>query len=200
VALFLSRIHPKKGCDLLLEAFADRFGKDSNWHLVMAGPDQVGWKDKLAQRAIALGIADQMTWAGMLSGSIKWGAYRAAKVFVLPSHSENFGLVVAEALACGLPVLISDKVNIWREIAAAQAGIVAPDTLNGTKDLFTNWLRMSTDQQEHMRGKAKACFEACFDVKLRASDFANLLERAIAAARIAAKYSSIEPFTPLTNK
>lgn len=182
LALFLSRIHPKKGCDLLLEAFADRVGKDSDWHFVMAGPDQVGWKDELAQRVIALGIADRITWAGMLSGPIKWGAYRAAEVFVLPSHSENFGLVVAEALACGLPVLISDKVNIWREIAAAQAGIVAPDTVEGTKDLFTRWLLMSADQQRHMRGRAKACFEAHFDVGRTASGFVDLLRQAVAAA------------------
>lgn len=182
LALFLSRIHPKKGCDLLLEAFADRFGEDHEWHLVMAGPDQVGWKRELHQRAAALGIDDRITWAGMLSGSVKWGAYRAAEIFVLPSHSENFGLVVAEALACGLPVLISDKVNIWREIAASEAGIVASDTLDGTRSLFTRWLGMSTEQQTRMRRQAKACFEAYFEVNHTTSGFADILGQ-IAASR-----------------
>ena len=62
---------------------------------------------------------------------MKWGALRAAEVFLLPSHQENFGIAVAEALAAGVPVLISNKVNIWREIEADKAGIVAEDTLGG---------------------------------------------------------------------
>ena len=181
LALFLSRIHRKKGCDLLLEAFAGRFKDDPAWHLVMAGPDQVGWQAELHRRAVELGIADRITWAGMLSGAVKWGAYRAAEIFVLPSHSENFGMVVAEALACGLPVLISDKVNIWREIAAAEAGIVASDTLDGTTSLFTRWLGMSTERQKHMRGQAKACFESCFEVNRTASGFADILARIVAS-------------------
>lgn len=183
LALFLSRIHPKKGCDLLLEAFADRFREKPEWHLVMAGPDQVGWQTALQQRAVELGIGDRITWAGMLSGPIKWGAYRVAEVFVLPSHSENFGLVVAEALACSLPVLISDKVNIWREIARTQAGFVAPDTLDGTNELFTNWLRMSTEQQRCMGTQARACFEDCFEINNTVSVFADLLGRTIATGR-----------------
>jgi glycosyltransferase involved in cell wall biosynthesis len=197
LALFLSRIHPKKGCDLLLEAFADRFGEDPAWHLVMAGPDQVGWKAELEHRAVALGIADRITWAGMLSGAVKWGAYRAGEVFVLPSHSENFGIVVAEALACGLPVLISDKVNIWREIAAAGAGIVASDTFDGTRDLFTRWLSMSTEQRMHMGQQAKACFEACFEVNQTASGFADILGRI--SGRIPGRISG-EPSRRPTNR
>ncbi|HKM48925.1 MAG TPA: glycosyltransferase [Terriglobales bacterium] len=198
LALFLSRIHPKKGCDLLLQAFADRFAEDLAWHLVMAGPDQVGWKAELHRHAVRLGIADQITWTGMLSGAVKWGAYRAAEVFVLPSHSENFGIVVAEALACGLPVLISDKVNIWREIAASEAGIVASDTLDGTKNLFTGWLGMSTEQQKHMRRQAKACFEVCFEVNRTASGFADILGR-IAASRGRLRDELSPAFAPIAN-
>jgi len=134
---------------------------------------------RYSEDAGTLGIADRITWAGMLSGTVKWGAYRAAEVFVLPSHSENFGIVVAEALACGLPVLISDKVNIWCEIAASQAGIVASDTLDGTRELFTRWIGMSTEQQKRMGQQAKACFETCFEVNQTASGFADLLGRIV---------------------
>ena len=112
--LFLSRIHEKKGCDLLIEAFATVARQNPQLHLVMAGPDQTGWQKVLLARAVQLGISSQIPWTGMLSGDVKWGAYRTAEAFILPSHQENFGIVVAEALACGLPVLISNKVNMAR--------------------------------------------------------------------------------------
>ena len=99
---FLSRIHQKKGCDLLIEAFARVAARDPALHLVMAGPDQEGWQQKLMALAKARGVKDRITWTGMLTGDMKWGAFHAAEVFVLPSHSENFGIVVAEALACGV--------------------------------------------------------------------------------------------------
>ena len=75
----------------------------------MAGPDSVGWKSRLMRIAEDLGVANQIHWPGMLRGDQKWGAFHAAKAFVLPSHQENFGLIVAEAIACGKPVLTTDK-------------------------------------------------------------------------------------------
>jgi glycosyltransferase involved in cell wall biosynthesis len=86
ILLFLSRIHPKKGVDLLIEAFAAVAATDPRLQLVIAGPDQVGWQPQLQQRAADLGIADRITWPGMLSGDLKWGAFRAAELFCLPSH------------------------------------------------------------------------------------------------------------------
>ena len=65
----------------------------------------------------------RITFTGMLSGNLKWGAFAAAEAFILPSHQENFGIAVAEALACGTPVLISDQVNIWREIVQDGSGL-----------------------------------------------------------------------------
>lgn len=111
--LFLSRIHVKKGCDLLIEAFAE-VASDDSLHLVIAGPDQIGWQADLQKQAKQLGIEQKITWTGMLSGDLKWGAFHATEAFLLPSHQENFGFVVAEALACEVPVLISNKVNIWQ--------------------------------------------------------------------------------------
>jgi glycosyltransferase involved in cell wall biosynthesis len=131
----------------------------------MAGPDQVGWQTDLQAQALRLGVADRITWCGMLTGDLKWAAYRAAEVFVLPSHQENFGVAVAEALAMGLPVLVSDQVNIWREIARDEAGLVAPDTRAGTVQLLRSWLGMSFEQRHSMAARAGRCFESHFQMQ-----------------------------------
>ncbi len=165
LALFLGRLHPKKGCDLLIEAFARVLAERPEWHLVIAGPDQVGWQTKLQQQAHSLGIESRVTWTGMIKGAMKWGALRAAEVFVLPSHQENFGIVVAEALAAGTPTLISNKVNIWREIESDGAGLVADDTLTGTCEVFRSYVGMPEEQRAAMSQHASQCFEQRFEIK-----------------------------------
>jgi len=179
--LFLSRIHVKKGCDLLIEAFARVAASDPSLHLVMAGPDQTGWQAELEVQAQRLGIGDRITWPGMLSGNLKWGAFHAADVFVLPSHQENFGVAVAEALACGLPVLISNKVNIWREIEADCAGLVAPDTIGGTTHLLRTWLALPKAEQQAMRRQTQATFLCRFEITNSAQGLLRILGEQIPA-------------------
>lgn len=176
IALYLSRIHEKKGCDLLIEAFAKVAQRDENLHLVMAGPDQTGWVSKLKVQAELLGIANRITWPGMLQGDMKWGAFYAAEVFCLPSHQENFGIVVAEALACGKPVLISNKVNIWREIEADGAGLVAEDTLSGTFNNFERWLAMTPNAFNAMKAKTQVCFTSRFHVQRAAERLVEIIQ------------------------
>ncbi len=161
--LFLSRIHPKKGVDLLIEAFAAVVHADPRLQLVIAGPDQVGWQAALQQRAAALGIAERLTWPGMLSGELKWGAFRCAELFCLPSHQENFGIVVAEAMACGLPVAIAEPVNISAEVAAAGAGLVHADTVAGTTEALRQWLGLPAMEKEQMGLRAEQLFRERFD-------------------------------------
>ena len=177
--LFLSRIHVKKGADLLIEAFAIAATSDASLHLVMAGPDQQGLQTELEALAQKLGIAGRITWTGMLGGELKWGAFRAASAFVLPSHQENFGIVVAEALACGVPVLISDKVNIWREIAADRVGWVAPDTLEGTQSNLAAWLQSPDEEIEAMRLTAVRCFRERFEIGGAARSLLAVIERGL---------------------
>ncbi len=178
--LFLSRIHVKKGADLLIEAFARVAQRDPNLHLVMAGPDQQGLQAELQALAQKLGVAQRITWTGMLQGELKWGAFRAASAFVLPSHQENFGIVVAEALACGVPVLISDKVNIWREIAADNVGWVAPDTLEGTLANLEAWLGAPNEEIEAMQSAAVRCFNERFEIGGAARSLLAVIERELA--------------------
>ena len=173
--LFLGRIHPKKGCDLLIEAFGVESRRDPSLHLVMAGPDSGDMILQLSRRATALGIS-RITWTGMLRGELKWGAFRAAEAFVLPSHQENFGIAVAEALACRLPVLISNKVNIWREIEQDGAGLVDDDTLEGTLRLLQRWETLDAAQRLQMADDAERSFRARFHIDAAARRLLEVLE------------------------
>jgi glycosyltransferase involved in cell wall biosynthesis len=173
--LYLSRIHPKKGCDILLEAFAHVAAEKPELRLIISGPDQIGWTPLLQQQADKLGLADRVHWTGPLFGEAKWGALRGAEALVLPSHQENFGIVVAEALACGTPVLISDKVNIWREIHDAGAGFVNTDDVTGTEASLRDWINSTSDRRDEMRRAAAALFTSRFDIRVNVAEFADLL-------------------------
>jgi glycosyltransferase involved in cell wall biosynthesis len=168
--LFLGRLHEKKGCDLLIRAFAANWNSApelQSLHLVVAGPsaDQAYVRHLKRVAATAFGGAEMpVTFTGMLSGSLKWGAFQAADAFILPSHQENFGIAVVEALACGTPVLISNKVNIWREIVNDGAGFADEDDRAGTIRLIERWMRISAAERETMRSSARRCFETRFQI------------------------------------
>lgn len=176
IALFLSRIHEKKGCDLLLDAFAQLAAQDERLHLVMAGPDQTGWVAALKAQVEQLGIGRRVSWLGMLLGDAKWGAFYAAEVFCLPSHQENFGIVVAEALACGKPVLISNKVNIWREVELDDAGFVDTDTAEGTLRSLQRWLALDARDYAAMQERAQACFAQRFHIRRAAEQLLEIIQ------------------------
>jgi glycosyltransferase involved in cell wall biosynthesis len=166
--LFLGRLHEKKGCDLLIEAFGQVRNSSERVHLVMAGPcahpDYLRHLQRMAASSDGL-----ISFPGMLTGDVKWGALSAAEAFALPSHQENFGIAVAEALACGTPVLISNKVNIWREIEADGAGYVENDDLAGTTNLLKRWLATPPDARSAMQENARKSFANRFEIE-RATD------------------------------
>ncbi|HEY1217210.1 MAG TPA: glycosyltransferase [Bryobacteraceae bacterium] len=163
--LFLGRIHPKKGVDLMLEAFAQTADLDPELHLVIAGPDQVGWRQELQTIVDKAGLTSRVHWPGMLKGPLKWGAFYACEAFILPSHQENFGIAVAEALACGKPVLLSDQVNIAPDIKADSVGLVEADTLDGTLNLFRRWHALSSGERAQMYAQAPVTFRTRYDMK-----------------------------------
>ena len=166
--LFLGRLHEKKGCDLLIEAFGQVRNSSDRIHLVMAGP--CAHPDYLRHLQQMAAASDGMiSFPGMLTGDVKWGALSGAEAFVLPSHQENFGIAVAEALACGTPVLMSNKVNIWREIEADGAGYVENDDVAGATNLLKRWLATPPDARSAMRENAKKSFANRFEIE-RATD------------------------------
>ncbi|WP_144110203.1 glycosyltransferase [Paraburkholderia sp. BCC1886] len=177
IVLFLGRVHAKKGCDLLIDAFARVATRDPALHLLIAGPDETGWAAALRSQAEAAGIGDRVSLPGMLQGDMKWGAFHASDVFALPSHQENFGVAVAEALGCGLPALISDKVNVWREIETDGAGLVASDTVEGTQRSLERWLELDAPARAAMRAQATQTFTARFRIETMVSALTALLEQ-----------------------
>jgi glycosyltransferase involved in cell wall biosynthesis len=118
----------------------------------------------------------------MLSGNLKWGALSSADAFVLPSHQENFGIAIVEALACGTPVLISNKVNIWREVVDDGGGLAEEDDLAGTKRLLERWCVLPTATREQMSAKAQDCFARRFEINRAVDSFLEVLQNSRAAA------------------
>ena len=122
--LFLSRLHPKKGLNALIEAMPSLVASNPGAHLFIAGSGTKSYEDRLRRRVERLGLGRCVSFTGLLSGAAKWSAMAAADVFVLPSRQENFGLAVVEAMQAGLPVVVSRGVNIHPQIATADAGVV----------------------------------------------------------------------------
>ena len=161
--VFLSRVHSKKGVDLLIKAYL-RLEKElgSLPQLIIAGPG-LDQPYGAAMQELASTSAN-IIFPGMLSGDAKWGALYESEAFVLPSHQENFGIAVVEALACEKPVLISNKVNIWREIEKGNGGIVKEDTATATYALLKNWLILAKEEQFQMAKDAQKVYLEHFTI------------------------------------
>ncbi|MFP9099571.1 glycosyltransferase [Flavobacterium sp. RHBU_24] len=150
--LFLSRVHEKKGVDLLIKGYINLSKNNPDLvPLVIAGPGIEKEYGKYLQQLVSdAGLENKITFTGMLGGAQKWAAIYNSIFFILPSHQENFGIAVVEALACGRPVLITNKVNIWREIEEGNGGLVGDDTQEGTEALLEQWFSLTEDQKTLM--------------------------------------------------
>lgn len=183
VALFLGRLHPKKGSDLLIEGFASWSRQNPeaarDLHLRFVGPahspQYLAELQALAARE-GLRVGEDLLFAGMMTGEAKWQEVAAAEVMILPSHQENFGLVVGEALACSVPVLLSDKVNTSAWVTKAAAGFSAPPSVEGVVDLLTRWAVLDPNQQSAMRLRARTLYESSFSPATAAQTFANTMQ------------------------
>ena len=170
--LFMSRLHEKKGVDLLIRAYAQMRAErvegaqpqasvDEIPALVVAGPGlDTPYGAEL--QTLAAAFQGDILFPGMLGGDAKWGALYGCDAFVLPSHQENFGIAVVEAMACGRPVLISNQVNIWRE--CEPGGVIEDDTQSGTLKLLTKWMSLSSGRRAELGIEARAAYERNFAV------------------------------------
>jgi glycosyltransferase involved in cell wall biosynthesis len=115
----------------------------------------------------------------MLEGDEKWGAFYNCQAYLLPSHQENFGIAIVEALACEKAVLITDKVNIYREIEEGGGGLVSADTFNGVLGVLKKWEALSKTEQEEMGKNAFLLYQKHFDVKSAAEKLNKVLKSLI---------------------
>lgn len=165
--LFLGRIHPKKGVDLLLKAYLKLKEQDLIVPaLVIAGPNL---ESSFGKTLLKMSSGKPIYFPGMLEGSAKWAAFRNCEAFILPSHQENFGIAVVEAMACGKPVLVSDQVNIWREIQTSKAGFICEDSEEGIFEMLKYWLKQSEEEKKKMGARALKVFQQNYDIKKAAA-------------------------------
>jgi glycosyltransferase involved in cell wall biosynthesis len=176
--LFLSRIHPKKGVDILIKAYATVLKEISKCKnnlpaLVIAGPGLENSYGKKVQELVAKNplLQSNVFFPGMLSGDAKWGAFYGCEAFILPSHQENFGIAIVEALACKKPVLISNQINICEEIKTGGGGIIAEDTFDGTIQLLKNWISLDPEQKKEMQKCAYNVYKQHFEISQAANKF-----------------------------
>lgn len=150
--LALSRIHPKKGYELLIEAFAALKNQGSfiQWQLVIAGEGEAAYVAQLKKLAERNGLNGDARFVGWLDGDRKYTALQGAALLALPSYQENFGISLIEAMACGVPVLVSPQVNLAPEIMAAEAGWVTPLNAGSLTETLTEAL--SNEQERQHRG------------------------------------------------
>lgn len=166
--LFLSRIHEKKGVDLLISAYCNLREQGQQMpKLVIAGSGlDSSYGRKLLDQVAENKLEKEIFFPGMLNGNAKWGAFYNCDAFVLPSHQENFGIAVVEAMACGKAVLITDQINIYQEIAQAGAGIITKDTQEEIYLMLRSWIELSGIQKKAMQSIANRLYEANYDVNL----------------------------------
>ncbi|MBN8820847.1 MAG: glycosyltransferase [Spirosoma sp.] len=180
--LFLSRINYKKGIDLLIKSYSmvltdyTSRGKEVP-KLVIAGPglDTAYGEKMLDLVSEHANLKGQVFFPGMLSGPSKWGAFYGCEAFILPSHQENFGIALVEALACRKPVLTTSQVNIWREITEGNAGFIVDDTLDGTKELLEKFLTLDDVTKCNMGLNARSTFEYNFSIKNSVRRFTDVI-------------------------
>ncbi|PZO54474.1 MAG: glycosyl transferase group 1 [Phormidesmis priestleyi] len=158
IVLFMSRIDPKKGFDLLLPALTNLHQRQQPFHLLLCGanPQDRAYENRIREQIETSAWAQWATFMGFISGDLKAQVLSAADLFVLPSYYENFGIAVAEAMAAAMPVVISDQVHIWPAIAQANAGWIVPTAI----EPLTQALAEALNQPEmlHQRGQnAQRC-------------------------------------------
>ncbi len=177
VVLFMSRLSPEKGLDMLIPLWADLVKSSSHRDavLVVAGPDYQGYGKTVGRMIRDCGVGSHVRMTGMLQGDRKLALLRRADVFVLPSYSENFGIVVAEALACGTPV-VTTTATPWRQLQAVDAGRWVSPTKSELAAALRELLTMSESQRDAMGQRGRALIEANYTLDKAAARFLNVCD------------------------
>lgn len=176
VILFLSRLDSKKGLDILLSSFQQTIRQDVNAALVIAGDGEPTFVESLRKEVARLGIGADVIFTGFLNEKEKVAAMADADIFVLSSRSESFGVAVVEAMACGLPVIISDQIGIHPQVSESGAGFIVPCE-EGALTKTLRELAMNDNLRHHMGLAAAALAKQQFSLEAMARAMVEIYER-----------------------
>lgn len=160
-ALFLSRLHPKKGLINLIRAWHRVSDVTRDWKLVIAGPDEAGHRQEVELEIAKLNLAKSIEFVGNVEGEAKWQLYVDSDLFVLPSFNENFGIVIAEALAVGLPV-ITTKNTPWEVIQSQNLGWWIENDIETLSSALRESLALPATELKAMGDRALEAMRTCF--------------------------------------
>lgn len=169
--LFLSRVHPKKGIEFLIESAAAQ--KEENFVVLIAGEGEPSYIETLKERARRLGISDKIIFLGGIYGDEKWRLYREADLFVLPTHSENFGIVIAEALASGTPVVTTIGTP-WQELSTLRCGWWTEIGTHPTTEALRSFFSLTEEELEQMGRRGRRLIEENYSTQKVARDMVRM--------------------------
>lgn len=174
--LFLSRIHPKKGIEILLEVISELRDQLKDYTVTLAGDGEAAYVNSLKDLASRNGIDHIVKFIGPVYGEAKWRLYAGADLFVLPSYSENFGIVVAEALASGVPV-ITTKGTPWQELETCNCGWWVNPTPDDLAKAIRDFLQKTDEELFEMGLNGRHLVEEKYDSRAVATQFINLYKQ-----------------------
>lgn len=174
--LFLALLRPNKGADLLIKA-VKKLGKELiGYNVIIAGSGETVYVESLKQLVCELNLNNTITFTGAVYGNEKWKLYHKADIFVLPTLNENFGIVVAEALACGTPV-ITTKGAPWSDLVTWNCGWWIERSVGSLVDALRAFLTLTDDGRERMGRNGRRLVEAKYSSRRMADDMFRLYGR-----------------------
>ena len=175
--LYFGRFHEKKGIDLLIKAFNKIVDKKNNITLVLAGPKNKYFKTNIEKLIINKKLKKNIIFTGPLYGALKWQAISNCYFLCLTSHSENFGIVVAESLSCGKPVLISNKVNLYGTIKKYKSGYVCDNNQHSIELALKKILNFENKKYLLYQKNANKCFKENFQITKPVLNLIKLIKK-----------------------
>ena len=176
IILYLGRIHEKKGIDNLIKAFQNIIKLDNKLHLVISGPTQNNYKNNLIEYCKKEYLTNKITFTEALFDKIKWDAYHSSKFYCLPSHQENFGITIAEALSCKIPVITTFNVNIWKEIKMYKAGFISQNNAEDLEKKLKKAVKLNTKEYNKLKKNSYNCFKKFFYSKNSTKNLLKLIK------------------------